>query len=114
MEPKLGKLEEAALRSATMQKTVDVVNAFNLFLNTPTASPAEDQAEAAVDEVVNRLLDDGHEGLAGHVILGLCSMLAHSADPQKLQEFLDLQSEMIAQLAEEGAEEEKRRELGDN
>jgi hypothetical protein len=97
----MSKAEELQLRSQVMEATVNLLNAFGEYMHAESNSAEEDQLEAAMDDRVTDLMKGGPNGLGGHVLLCLTAMIHNTADPERVQDFLNEQSEMMMQQAAE-------------
>jgi hypothetical protein len=93
------------LRSDIMAATVDLLNEFGAYLQAENNSPEEDQMEAAMQDRIVALIDEGNRGLAGHMLLALVALVHHCADPELVQGFLNDQSvQLLEELEQLNAE----------
>jgi hypothetical protein len=94
-------LAEAKLRNDTVGAAVELLNLFGEFLASPSNSPVEDQLEMALNDAVQKLIEDGITGLGGHVMLCLASIICETANPEQVQRFLTDQEEAIQAMVKE-------------
>lgn len=97
----LTEAQELYLRNQTIEKAVSLLNAFGFFLQAESPSPEEDQWDAEVANQIKELVEGGENGLAGHVVLALMSIIHSCADPASVQEYLDNQGRDMMEKAQE-------------
>lgn len=93
-------LHEARLRSDTMELTVQLLNAFGEYLSADVNSPVEDQAEARVDAMCTDLMTGKKKAMGGHVLLALCALVCDAGDHEKVQNFLNEQTDRIQEMVD--------------
>lgn len=99
------KLAEAKFRSDVMQETTDLLNLFAQYMKSEDDSPMETDLQDEMSRMVEALADAGKEGMIGEVIFSLLAIVIAACEPEKIQEFLDDQSDQIQQMVQEAGDE---------
>jgi len=94
-------MHEAHTRYDTMQMTVELLNLYSQFVRADEDSDLEKAIEETLDRILADEIKKGNHGLIGHVALALCAIVDDTADPEKVQNFLDLQNTAIQNMIEE-------------
>lgn len=94
-------LHEAHLRADTMRWTVEMINTFSEYLAMEDDSPQEDQSAAELDNLTTRLMTGDLAHMGGHVLLALCAVVCNTSDHEKVQLFLNEQTDRIQRMVDD-------------